>query len=152
METARPVLLVEDNPDEEELTIRALRKNGIVGDIAVARDGVEALDILFGTGSFEGHAPLSPQVVLLDVNLPKLNGLEVLRRIRAEPATCLLPVVMLTSSKEERDMLAGYRNGCNSYVRKPVNFDEFIEASNQLCRYWLQLNQYPGFLPRQVAS
>ena len=152
MEIQKPRLLVEDNPDEEALTIRAIRKNGIDSDIKVARDGVEALDILFGTGAFAEDGPLVPQVVLLDVNLPKLNGLEVLRRIRAEPLTKLLPVVMLTSSREEKDMLTGYQNGCNSYVRKPINFDEFLEASNQLCRYWLQLNQYPGFIPKQVAS
>ena len=152
MENSKPILLVEDNPDEEALTLRAIRKNGIAGEIAVARDGVEALDILFGTGPCEQRGPLTPQVVLLDVNLPKLSGLEVLRRIRAEPATRLVPVVMLSSSREEKDMLKGYQNGCNSYVRKPINFDEFIETSSQLCRYWLQLNQYPGLIPQQAAT
>jgi len=148
----RPILLVEDNPDEEVLTIRALRRNGIVSEIIIARDGVEALDILFGTGAYQATGPVTPQVVLLDLNLPKLDGLEVLRRIRANPVKRFLPVVMLTSSKEQRDVLRGYQIGCNSYVRKPINFDEFLEATHQLCDYWLRLNQFPEFTPEQIAS
>jgi CheY-like chemotaxis protein len=138
--TEKPILLVEDNPDDEALTIRAFRKNNISNEIVVARDGVEALDVLFGT---DERAPLRPQVVLLDLKLPRVDGLEVLGRIRADPGTATLPVVVLTSSREEQDLVSGYRLGCNSYVRKPVNFDQFIEAARQLGLYWLLLNQYP---------
>jgi len=138
----KPILLVEDNPDDEALTLRAFRKNNITNEIIVARDGVEALDYLFATGT---HAGLStdrmPQVVLLDLKLPRIDGLEVLRRIRADERTRLLPVVVLTSSKEEQDLVESYRIGANSYVRKPVNFDEFMEAARQLGMYWLLLNE-----------
>jgi two-component system response regulator len=137
---ARPILLVEDNPDDEALTIRAFRKNSIRNEIVVARDGVEALDLLFGRN---GRAALRPQVVLLDLKLPRIDGLEVLRQIRADPAGVTLPVVVLTSSREEHDIVSGYRLGCNSYVRKPVNFDQFVEAARQLGLYWLRLNEYP---------
>ena len=136
-----PILLVEDNPDDEALTMRAFRKNNIRNEIIVARDGAEALDHLYGTGTREGQEPLLPQVVLLDLKLPKVDGLEVLRRIRSDPRTALLPVVILTSSKEQQDIINGYRLGCNSYVRKPVDFDQFIEAARQLGLYWLLLNE-----------
>ncbi len=136
-----PILLVEDNPDDEALTMRAFRKNNIRNEIIVARDGAEALDYLFGTGAHGGRGPSLPQVVLLDLKLPKVDGLEVLRRIRSDPRTSLLPVVILTSSKEQQDIINGYRLGCNSYVRKPVDFDQFIEAARQLGLYWLLLNE-----------
>jgi two-component system response regulator len=135
------ILLVEDNPDDEALTLRAFRKNNIGNQVVVARDGVEALDYLFGTG---GKTRVAPQVILLDLKLPKIDGLEVLRRLRADPRTQILPVVVLTSSKHEEDVVSGYRLGCNSYVRKPVNFDEFIEAVRQLGLYWLLLNESPA--------
>jgi two-component system response regulator len=136
------ILLVEDNPDDEELTVRALRKNNIVNEVVVARDGVEALDYLFAQGQYETREPrLMPQLILLDLKLPKLDGLAVLRRIRADDRTKLLPVVILTSSNEERDRIEGYGLGANSYVRKPVDFNQFSEAARQLGLYWLVLNQ-----------
>ena len=140
----RAILLVEDNPDDEALTLRAFAKNKISNPVVVARDGAEALDYLFGTGAYEGR-DLSqlPQVVLLDLKLPKVDGLEVLRRVRAEERMRSLPVVVLTSSREDRDLIDSYRFGCNSYVRKPVNFDEFVEAARQLGLYWLLLNERP---------
>lgn len=138
------ILLVEDNPDDEALTIRAFRKNNITNEVVVARDGVEALDYLFGAGKYEGRDTSDlPQVVLLDLKLPKMDGLEVLRRIRADERTHYQPVVILTSSKEDQDLISGYRLGANSYVRKPVNFEEFIEAARQLGLYWLLLNERP---------
>jgi two-component system response regulator len=138
------ILLVEDNPDDEALTLRALNKNNIKNQVVVAHDGVEALDYLFGTGGYSGRdTHLVPQVVLLDLKLPKLDGLEVLRRLRADERTKLLPVVILTSSVEEQDRLRGYDLGANSYVRKPVNFNEFIDAVLQLGLYWLILNERP---------
>jgi len=138
------ILLVEDNPDDEVLTIRAFRKNNITNEVVVARDGVEAIDYLFGAGKYEGRDTSDlPQVVLLDLKLPKMDGLEVLRRIRADDRTRYQPVVILTSSKEDQDMISGYRLGANSYVRKPVNFEEFIEAARQLGLYWLLLNERP---------
>lgn len=140
----RFILLVEDNPDDEALTLRALSKHNIVNSVVVARDGAEAVDFLFGTGTHAGRATDElPQIVLLDLKLPKLDGFEVLRRIRGHERTRTLPVVILTSSKEERDVAQGYRDGCNSYVRKPVDFDEFIEAARQLGMYWLLLNEGP---------
>ena len=134
------ILLVEDNPDDEALTIRALRRNNIANDLFVARDGAEALEYLFGTAS---ASPPLPAVVLLDLKLPKVDGLEVLRRIRSEPGTRLLPVVVLTSSSEERDLVDSYSLGANSYVRKPVDFVQFTEAVRQLGVYWLLLNEPP---------
>lgn len=144
MTANRFILLVEDNPDDEALTLRALAKNRIANEIVVARDGVEALDYLFGTGTFAGRdVALLPQVILLDLNLPRLGGLEVLRRLRSEPATATIPVVVLTSSKEDRDLVDSYRLGANSYVRKPVDFVAFVEAARQLGLYWLVLNEAP---------
>jgi CheY-like chemotaxis protein len=143
------ILLVEDDPDDEALTLRALRRGGIQHALVVARDGVEALDYLFGTGQHAGRdLAVMPQVVLLDLKLPRLDGLEVLRRLRADERTRLLPVVILTSSDEERDRLEGYRHGANSYVRKPVGYGEFAEAVRQLGLYWLLLNQPPPPPPR----
>ena len=138
------ILLVEDNPDDELLTRRALKKNSIGNEVVVARDGVEALDYLFGTGAHEGR-DLSelPQVMLLDLKLPKIDGLDVLRRVRADERTRLLPVVILTSSSEQQDLVNGYGCGANSYIRKPVDFAQFIEAVRQLGLYWLVLNETP---------
>jgi two-component system response regulator len=142
--TQRAILLVEDNPDDEALTLRALRKNNIGNPVVVARNGAEALDYLFATGAYSGRDSNElPQVVLLDLKLPKVDGLEVLKRIRADERMGALPVVVLTSSKEEQDLVNGYRFGCNSYVRKPVNFDQFLEAARQLGLYWLLLNEVP---------
>jgi two-component system response regulator len=131
------IALVEDNPDDEALTMRALKQHGIANDIVVLRDGVEALAFLLAPDQ-----PL-PQLVLLDLNLPRINGLEVLQRLRTESRTELLPIVILTSSNEERDLIQGYRLGANSYVRKPVDFVQFSEAVHQLGLYWLVLNQQP---------
>jgi two-component system, response regulator len=140
----KTILLVEDNADDELLTLRALRKNNIKNLVVVARDGVEALDYLLGDGNLAGHSCKSlPQVILLDLKLPKLDGLEVLRRIRADERTKLLPVVILTSSNEEQDRLNGYNLGANSYVRKPVDFEQFTAAARQLGLYWLVLNEAP---------
>ncbi len=136
------ILLVEDNPDDAALTMRALKSHNITNEVVVAYDGVQALDFLFGKEGSSGEAEL-PAVVLLDLKLPKLNGLEVLQRIRTDERTRLLPVVILTSSDEERDVIDGYRLGANSYVRKPVDFVEFTEAAKQLGLYWLLLNQGP---------
>ena len=136
------ILLVEDNPDDEILTLRALKKNNIKNEVTVARDGVEALDFLFGTGTYEGRDLIEmPEVILLDLKLPRIDGLEVLRRIREAERTRLLPVVVLTTSTEDQDRLRSYDLGANSYVRKPVDFQEFIGAVGQLGLYWLVLNQ-----------
>lgn len=142
MATDRPILLVEDNPDDEALTLRAFAKNKIANQVIVARDGVEALDYLFGTGTHTGRDTANkPAVVLLDLKLPRIDGLEVLRRIRADSQTRLLPVVMLTTSKEQQDIYEAYSLGANSYIRKPVDFERFIHAIGQLATYWLQLNE-----------
>jgi two-component system, response regulator len=140
-EAPRTILLVEDDPDHEMLTIRALRKSNIANDIRVARDGEEAIRLLFGED--EDALKLLPQVILLDLKLPKVDGLEVLRRIRESDKTQMLPVVILTSSDEESDIVRSYRLGVNSYIRKPVNFTEFAEATRQLGMYWLVLNECP---------
>ena len=138
------ILLVEDNPDDEDLTLRALRRAKIVNQVIVARDGAEALDFLLGTGKHAGRDPLTmPAVVLLDLKLPKLNGIDVLNRMRADPRTELVPVVILTSSSEEEDMLKSYRSGANSYVRKPVESSAFVNAVTELGTYWMLLNQGP---------
>lgn len=140
----KSILLVEDNPDDEALTIRALRKNNIGNDLVVAHDGVEALDYLFGTGPWAGRDVHDlPAVVLLDLKLPKVDGLEVLHRLRADQRTKLVPVVVLTSSKEEQDLVKSYSLYANSYVRKPVDFVEFTEAVRNLGLYWLLLNEPP---------
>ena len=138
------ILLVEDNPDDEELTLLALKESNILNAVVVARDGVEALDYLFGLGKWAGRDPAQrPQIILLDLKLPKLGGLEVLERLRADPRTGLIPVVMLTSSSEEEDVLASYRLRANSYVRKPIEFHRFVDAVRQLGLYWLLLNEAP---------
>ena len=140
----KTILLVEDNPDDELLAIRALKQNKIMNEVVVARDGAEALDYLFGTGAYEGRdTSVMPQVILLDLKLPKISGLEVLKRLRNDDRTKLLPVVVLTSSKEDRDLNESYRLGANSYIRKPVDFAQFSEAIKQLGLYWLVLNEAP---------
>lgn len=136
-EPTKMILLVEDDPDHELLTIRALKKSNIANEIRVARDGEEAIQLLFSDSAIQ------PQVILLDLKLPKVDGLEVLRRIRESDATRMLPVVVLTSSDEERDMIRSYQLGVNSYIRKPVNFSDFAEATRQLGMYWLVLNECP---------
>lgn len=138
------ILLVEDNPDDEALTLRAFKKNNILNTVVVARDGVEALDYLFATGEYEGREIAdAPQLVLLDLKLPKLDGLEVLKQIRADERTRMQPVVVLTTSNEDKDIISSYELGANSYIRKPVDFDQFIEAMKQLGLYWLVLNVSP---------
>jgi len=138
----KPILLVEDNPDDEALTLRALKKNNILNAVVVARDGAEALDYLFGTGAYMGRdLSVLPQVILLDLNLPRIGGLEVLRRIRADERTKLLAIVVLTSSKEEEDVIRSLSLGANGYVRKPVEFDQFTEAVKMLGLFWLLLHE-----------
>lgn len=138
------ILLVEDNPDDVALTLRSLKKNNIRNKIVVARDGVEALDYLFGTGAHaDRDAANVPVIVLLDLKLPKVDGLEILKRLRADERTRLVPVVILTSSNEEKDLINGYSLGANSYIRKPVDFNQFNEAVRQLGLYWLLLNEPP---------
>lgn len=138
------ILLVEDNPDDEELTLRALRKSKLTNEIAVTRDGSEALEFLFCEGQYADRNPsVMPAVVLLDLKLPKLNGLDVLRRIRADERTKLIPVVILTSSSEDEDMINSYTSGANSYVRKPVAFSQFADAVSDLGLYWMLINEGP---------
>ena len=138
------ILLVEDNPDDELLTLRAFKKSNILNEIIVARDGAEALDYLFATGAYAERDPDElPQLILLDLKLPKMSGLEVLRYLRTNEQTRLLPIVILTSSDEERDIIDGYELGANSYVRKPVDFAQFAEAVQRLGLYWLVLNEFP---------
>ena len=145
----RTILLVEDNPDDVELTLRAFSQYNVSNEISVVRDGVEALDYLFATGPYAEHdASDTPAVVILDLKLPKVDGLEVLQRMRADERTKLIPVVVLTSSKEEQDMVNSYRLGANSYVQKPVDFTEFIEAARQLGLYWLVINEPPPKIRR----
>ena len=139
----RPIMLVEDNPHDEELTLRALKKSNILNPVLVAHDGAEALDYLLARGKHASAPPALPQVVLLDLKLPKVDGLEVLRALRADARTRMLPVVILTSSKEQQDLVTSYELGANSYVRKPVDFAQFLEAARQLGLYWLVLNESP---------
>ena len=144
MDDKRIVLLVEDNPDDEALTLRALKKNNILNEVVVARDGAEALEYLLGSnGKSSGGRLDQLAVVLLDLKLPKVNGLEVLRRVRADPRTRRLPIVILTSSKEEKDLVSAYDSGANSYVQKPVEFAAFVEAARHLGLYWLVTNAPP---------
>jgi two-component system response regulator len=144
------ILLVEDNADDEVLTLRALKKNNIRNEVIIARDGSEALDYLFGTGIHAGRdLRVMPQIILLDLKLPKVDGFEVLHRVRASEMTKLLPVVILTTSNEDQDRIRGYGLGANSFVRKPVEFDKFIEAVRQLGLYWLILNE-PAPVPRRT--
>lgn len=138
------ILLVEDNPDDEALTLRAFKKNNLNNEIVVARDGVEALDFLFGTGMYENRDTSErPQIVLLDLKLPRIDGLQVLEQIRSHDVTRSLPVIVLTSSREQQDVLTSYRLGANSYIRKPVDFNQFNQAVQQLGSYWLTLNELP---------
>jgi len=138
----RVILLVEDNPDDEALTLRAFKKSNILNEVVVARDGAEALDYLFATGVYAGRdTSVVPQLILLDLKLPKVNGLEVLERIRTDERTRLVPVVLLTSSREEQDLIEGYSLGANSYIRKPVDFVQFTEAIRNVGMYWLVLNE-----------
>ena len=139
------ILVVEDNPDDVELLLRALRKNNIANDIVITHDGVEALDYLFCTGAYADRDKTAmPRIILLDLKLPKLNGLQVLERLRADERTMLTPVIILTSSKEEQDLISGYKSGANSYVRKPVDFNEFVDAVRQIGLYWLLINETPS--------
>ncbi len=142
---AKTILLVEDNPDDEALTLRAIKKRHVANEVVVVRDGVEALDYLFAEGTYAGRDPATdPAVVLLDLKLPKIDGIEVLKRLRRHARTRLLPVVILTSSAEEQDIVNSYSFGANSYIRKPVDFDKFVEAAGFLGMYWLLLNESPS--------
>jgi two-component system response regulator len=138
------ILLVEDNPDDVELTMRAFRKNSIANNVVVARDGVEALDYLFGRGAYAGrNTAETPRLILLDLKMPKMDGFHVLEHLRADERTRLTPVVILTSSKEDQDLVSGYKSGANSYVRKPVDFNQFLDAVRQIGLYWLLINEKP---------
>ena len=144
MKKSKVILLVEDNPDDILMTQRALRKNNILNEVVVVEDGTEALNYLFGTGKYlDRDTTVQPQVILLDLNLPKMGGLEVLRRLRSDERTNLLPVVVLTTSTEDKDRIESYKLGTNSYVRKPVDFNQFSQAVQQLGLYWLLLNEEP---------
>jgi two-component system response regulator len=147
LDVTKVILLVEDNPDDEALTLRAFAKNNIGNRIVIARDGAEALDWLFKRGQHAERSEPEPQIVLLDLKLPKVDGLEVLRQMRDDPRTRLMPVVILTSSKEESDVLRGYELRANSYIRKPVDFARFVEAVREIGMYWLVLNEPPPVLP-----
>ncbi len=138
------ILLVEDNPDDVQLTLRALKKSKIANDVVIAQDGVEAMDYLFATGKYTGRdRRILPQVILLDLKMPRLDGFEVLHRLRSDERTRLLPVVVLTTSSEDRDRVESYKLGANSYIRKPVDFEQFVDAVQQLGLYWLVLNEAP---------
>ena len=147
LDETKVILLVEDNPDDEALTLRAFAKNNIGNRIVVVRDGAQALDWLFKRGQYAERGEPEPQIVLLDPKLPKVDGLEVLRQMREDPRTKLMPVVILTSSKEESDVLRGYELRANSYIRKPVDFARFVEAVREIGMYWLVLNEPPPVLP-----
>lgn len=146
MKHENTILLIEDNPDDEELTRLAFEESGIANHLEIVRDGAEALDYILETGTWAGRPGGNPSLILLDLKLPKISGLEVLRRLRAEPRTELIPVVILTSSVEEQDVIRGYKLGCNSYIRKPVDFDQFSVAVRNLGMYWLVLNEPPLFV------
>ena len=147
------ILLVEDNADDELLTLRAFKKNNIRNEVVVVRDGIEALDWLFATGDHAARDPaIEPQMILLDLKLPRLDGLEVLRRIRADARTAILPVVVMTSSKQEEDIIKSYELGANSYIRKPVEFDRFVEAVKSLGMYWLVLNERAPNVSKRVSA
>lgn len=153
MESNKLILLVEDNPDDVELTLRALKRSGQHTEVAVARDGAEALELLFGGGNEKGRRlEVLPSLILLDLKLPKIDGLEVLRRLRAEPRTALAPVVVLTLSNEDRDIVDAYRFGANSYLRKPVDFDHFNDVLARLSHYWLELNEAPPLRADRVRG
>ena len=139
----KTILLVEDNPNDEALTLRAFEKNNILNEIVVARDGQEAIDFLFCEGDYSTREKINPQVILLDINLPKIDGLDVLRRLRAYEATSLIPVVIMTTSDEQNDLITSYQLGANSYIRKPVELNSFMDAVKQLGMYWLVLNEQP---------
>lgn len=142
---SRPILLVEDNEDDELLTVDALRSSGITHDVVVARDGAEALDWLFGTGMHkESHTGFTPDLVLLDLKLPKIGGLEILSRVRQNPKTRCIPIVVLSSSSREEDILTSYEFGANSYIRKAMDFSKYLEVMRCLCQYWLQYNETSG--------
>ncbi len=144
------IFLIEDNPDDEELTRLALARASVMNEVVVARDGAEALEYLFGTGRYAArNTSEMPTVTLLDLKLPKVDGIEVLRRMRADDRTKILPVVVLTSSREEQDIISSYRLGANSYIRKPVDFEQFTDAVRQLGLYWLLLNENPGQVMKQ---
>lgn len=146
MPNNRNILLVEDNPDDIELTLRAFKKNNILNEIIVIHDGVEAIDYFFGkNGVVHKNQNALPVVILLDLKIPKINGIEVLKKLKADEKTKLIPVVILTSSKEPKDLLSCYKLGCNSYIRKPVNFSEFMETVKQMGLYWLLINETPNF-------
>jgi two-component system response regulator len=148
----KAILLVEDNPDDEVLTLRALTKNNFANDVVVARDGAEALDYLFCTGLHSDRDPRdAPALMLLDLKLPKVDGLEVLRRVREDERHTLLPIIILTSSKEEQDLMRGYGLHCNSYIRKPVDFTAFVEAVKTIGMYWLVLNEVPATALREAV-
>jgi two-component system response regulator len=152
MMESRTILLVEDNPDDEELTRKALKEANIANEIVVVGTGIEALDYLFGTGAYaDRDLSRLPQLILLDLKLPKLSGLQVLERLRADPRTKLIPVVILTTSSEEEDVIASYQLGANSYVRKPVDFDQFTDAIRHVGLYWLLINQPPPTKPRATV-
>lgn len=146
---SKPILLAEDSADDQALILRSLKKRNIFNPVLVANDGVEALDYLFGTGSRAAEGAVDPAVILLDIKMPRIDGMEVLRRVRSEAQTKLLPVVLLTSSDEEADLIRGYELGVNSYIRKPVDFNEFSEAIAQLGLYWLVINKSP---PRGASA
>lgn len=143
MNRAINILLVEDNPDDVELTLHALKKNNIVNPVKIARDGQEALDYIFYEGKYQGDQHELPNVILLDLKLPKVDGIEVLRKVKSDRKTKLIPVVILTSSKEESDLLKSYDLGVNSYIRKPVDFDQFVETVRQIGFYWMLINEQP---------
>jgi len=143
LDETKVILLVEDNPDDEALTLRAFAKNNIGNRIVIVRDGAEALDWLFKRGQYAGRQDPEPQIVLLDLKLPKVDGLEVLRQMRDDPRTKLMPVVILTSSREQRDVIDGYKLGVNAYIQKPVDFDEFRKVIEQIGMFWLVVNEAP---------